>query len=228
MVDNEEADRELLRQLLEPAGFELRQACSGHDALDLVAAGYRPDAVFMDLAMPGIDGWETLRRIRAQGLLPAGTPAAIVSANAFDKGLDNDVGIEPGDFLVKPVRVSELLDWLGRRLALQWIEAEAPAAEPVLHAPGASARPQAPEVLLRIDPERLRALRDAIGIGHVRGVMRELDRIEAAQPECAGLVGRLRALARQFQLDAMNGLLRRTLDEDDPRDGHDDTDERSR
>ena len=58
--------------------------------------------------------------------------------------------------------------------------------------------------------------------------MRELDRIEAAQPECAGLVGRLRALARQFQLDAMNGLLRRTLDENDPRDGHDDTDERSR
>ena len=230
VVDNEEVDRGLIASLLQPLGFTIRQAASGEECLRALqeAGGALPDAIFMDLAMPGIDGWETLRRIRAQGLLPAGTPAAIVSANAFDKGLDNDVGIEPGDFLVKPVRVSELLDWLGRRLALQWIEAEAPAAEPVLHAPGASARPQAPEVLLRIDPERLRALRDAIGIGHVRGVMRELDRIEAAQPECAGLVGRLRALARQFQLDAMNGLLRRTLDENDPRDGHDDTDERSR
>ena len=230
VVDNEEVDRGLIVSLLQPLGFTIRQAASGEECLRALqeAGGTLPDAIFMDLAMPGIDGWETLRRIRAQGLLPAGTPAAIVSANAFDKGLDNDVGIEPGDFLVKPVRVSELLDWLGRRLALQWIEAEAPAAEPVLHAPGASARPQAPEVPLRIDPERLRALRDAIGIGHVRGVMRELDRIEAAQPECAGLVGRLRALARQFQLDAMNGLLRRTLDEDDPRDGHDDTDERSR
>ena len=230
VVDNEEVDRGLIVSLLQPLGFTIRQAASGEECLRALqeAGGALPDAIFMDLAMPGIDGWETLRRIRAQGLLPAGTPAAIVSANAFDKGLDNDVGIEPGDFLVKPVRVSELLDWLGRRLALQWIEAEAPAAEPVLHAPGASARPQVPEVPLRIDPERLRALRDAIGIGHVRGVMRELDRIEAAQPECAGLVGRLRALARQFQLDAMNGLLRRTLDENDPRDGHDDTDERSR
>ncbi|KDB53284.1 histidine kinase [Sphaerotilus natans subsp. natans DSM 6575] len=232
VVDNEEVDRGLIVSLLQPLGFTIRQAASGEECLRALQAagdnGALPDAIFMDLAMPGIDGWETLRRIRAQGLLPAGTPAAIVSANAFDKGLDNDVGIEPGDFLVKPVRMSELLDWLGRRLALQWIETEAHAAEPAPSAPSAPTRPQTPEVPPRIDPERLRALRDAIGIGHVRGVMRELDRIEAAQPESAALVGRLRALARQFQLDAMNGLLRRTLHEDDPRDGHDNTDERFR
>jgi len=64
VVDNEEPDRELLVQLLEPLGFTVRQAASGHDALDLLAAGYRPHAIFMDLAMPGIDGWETLRRVR--------------------------------------------------------------------------------------------------------------------------------------------------------------------
>ncbi|MBW8720992.1 MAG: response regulator, partial [Polaromonas sp.] len=64
IVDNEEADRELLVQLLEPMGFELRTAASGHDCLDLLAAGYQPDVIFMDLAMPGIDGWETLRRIQ--------------------------------------------------------------------------------------------------------------------------------------------------------------------
>jgi CheY-like chemotaxis protein len=65
VVDNEEADRELLVHLLEPLGFELRTAASGHDCLDLLAAGYQPDAIFMDLAMPGIDGWETIRRLRA-------------------------------------------------------------------------------------------------------------------------------------------------------------------
>ncbi|WP_259275104.1 ATP-binding protein, partial [Rahnella variigena] len=51
VVDNEEPDRELLVQLLAPLGFELRTAASGHDALDLLAAGYGPDVVFMDLAM---------------------------------------------------------------------------------------------------------------------------------------------------------------------------------
>ena len=54
--------------VLAPLGFELRTAASGHDALDLLAAGYRPDAIFVDLAMPGIDGWETIRRCaRAAG-----------------------------------------------------------------------------------------------------------------------------------------------------------------
>ena len=67
VVDNEEPDRELLVHLLEPLGFELRTAASGHDCLDLLAAGLRPDVIFMDLAMAGIDGWETLRRVRACG-----------------------------------------------------------------------------------------------------------------------------------------------------------------
>ena len=55
---------------------------------------------------------------------------AIVSANAFDKGLDNDVGITPEDFFVKPVRHSELLDWLERRLGLRWTDSAAARREP--------------------------------------------------------------------------------------------------
>ncbi|MDO8372998.1 MAG: ATP-binding protein, partial [Polaromonas sp.] len=88
VVDNEEADRELLVNVLQPLGFEIRTAASGHDCLDLLAAGYRPEVILMDMAMPGIDGWETLRRLRAAG--HADIHLAIVSANAFDKGLDND------------------------------------------------------------------------------------------------------------------------------------------
>ena len=91
VVDNEEADRELLVHLLAPLGFELRSAASGHDALDLLAAGLQPDAVLVDLAMPGIDGWETIRRMRRLHHLQA--KIAVVSANAFDKGLENDAGI---------------------------------------------------------------------------------------------------------------------------------------
>mgnify|MGYP001757039814 FL=1 len=114
-------------RILEPLGFEVSTFASGDDCLAQLRHGptlLKPDALFMDLAMPGLDGWATLRAIRQEALTAA--PAAIVSANAFDKGLDNDVGITPDDFLVKPVRVSELLDWLGRRLNLQWIEADRP------------------------------------------------------------------------------------------------------
>jgi hypothetical protein len=79
--------------LLAPLGFELRTAASGHDALDLLAAGLQPDAILMDLAMPGIDGWETIRRCAAWST--ATRRIAVVSANAFDKALDNDAGIRP-------------------------------------------------------------------------------------------------------------------------------------
>ena len=120
VVDNEEADRELLVSLLEPMQFDMRTAASGHDALDLLVAGVQPDVVFLDLAMPGIDGWETLRRMQALG---GPQPAvAIVSANAFDRGLENTLGLGVEDFFVKPVRHSELLDWLERKLALQWVD----------------------------------------------------------------------------------------------------------
>ncbi|SEF27309.1 ATP-binding protein [Variovorax sp. NFACC27] len=194
VVDNEEADRDLLGHLLAPLGFELRSAASGHDALDLVAAGYRPDAMFVDLAMPGIDGWETIRRARKLGLTEASV--AIVSANAFDKGLDNDVGIAPEDFFVKPVRHTELLDWLERRLGLQWTDT---AAKP---APAA-----APRAMLAPSLARLRALEEAVGLGYFRGIMNQLDDIDAAQPECAAWTEAQRVLARQFQFEAMSRAL---------------------
>ena len=72
----------------------------------------------MDLAMAGIDGCETLRRIRSAG--HTGIHLAIVSVNAFDKGIDTAAGIRPEDSIFKPVRDTELIDWLARRLDLHW------------------------------------------------------------------------------------------------------------
>ena len=201
VVDNEEADRELLVSLLQPLGFEIRTAASGHDCLDLLAAGLQPHAILLDLAMPGIDGWETIRRLRALGGT-AQPHIAIVSANAFDKGLDNDVGIRPEDFILKPVRHSELLDWLERQLQLSWLSQAAPAAFPVPAASGLAGAalvwPAAPE---------LQALRELVGLGFVRGILNQLDKIEKAQPECAGFVAGMRQLARQFEFEAMGRQL---------------------
>lgn len=229
VVDNEEPDRELLRQLLEPLGFELRQAASGHDALDLLAAGYRPHAIFMDLAMPGIDGWETIRRIRAQGWAAQegadgeGTPGAciaVVSANAFDKTLDNDAGIRPEDFIVKPVRHSELLDWLERRLELVWVEegGDVTAAEGLLllsaappeRATVASPVAQAPLALpgVACPPTTVVAeLAQSVALGYYRGILNALADIERQHPEHAAFVHRVRPLAQQFQFEALGQIL---------------------
>ncbi len=205
VVDNEEADRELLIHLLQPLGFELRSAASGHDCLDLLTAGYQPDVILMDLAMPGIDGWETVRRLRA---LERNSPMpkaqiAIVSANAFDKGLDNDVGIPAEDFILKPVRHAELLDWLERRLSLTWIETVAPT--PAIALPVAA--------LVYPDPPQLEALRELVSLGYYRGILNKLDEIEKAQPLTAVFVAEMRKLARQFQFEVMSQQLNRQVHE---------------
>jgi CheY-like chemotaxis protein/anti-sigma regulatory factor (Ser/Thr protein kinase) len=203
VVDNEEADRELLVTLLEPLGFELRTAASGHDCLDLLVAGYRPDAILMDLAMPGIDGWETIRRLQQ---LPQIAPrVAIVSANAFDKGLDNDVGIRPEDFIVKPVRLSELLDWLGRQLSIAWLEVAPP--------PGQTAALTATApILVYPTVARLEALQKVVELGFYRGIVNTLDEIAHDEPDCDVFVVKMRELARQFQFEAMSRLLTQAFD----------------
>ncbi|MFM9915068.1 MAG: ATP-binding protein, partial [Rhizobacter sp.] len=201
VVDNEEVDRELLRNVLVPLGFELRQAASGQACLDLLR-DFSPDAILMDLAMPGIDGWETIRRIRAEQLSDA--PVAIVSANAFEKGVDNDVGIPAEDFILKPVRKSELLDWLGRVLALQWIDAPQRPTVPLAH--------PAPAPMVLPSPERLRGLQEMIDLGYFRGIVKQLDAIAANDPSCAPFVDHMRQLAQQFQLDAMTGVIRKAQD----------------
>jgi len=198
VVDNEEIDRTLLANRLQGVGFDVLQAGSGHAALALLheqALAVMPvDAILMDLAMPGIDGWATIRTLRRQRLSSA--PMAIVSANAFDKGLDNDVGITPADFITKPVRFDELLDWLGGHLHLQWL-AHAPLPPPA-PTPADAPRPTRTQLL---------ALREVVNLGYPRGVRRLLEQIETERPECTPWLAPLRALAAGFQFDRITPLI---------------------
>jgi CheY-like chemotaxis protein len=204
VVDNEEADRALMQDLLQPLGFEIHSVASGAAALARLADPHapRPDAVFMDLAMPGIDGWETIRRLRAAG--HAALPLAVVSANAFDRALDNDAGVVPADFLVKPVRLPLLLDWLGRRLALVWITTAVPPAD-------AHAAPTDPGAERLPDEVQLDALRSLLDLGYLRGVQRKLDEIEHGDAAAARFVARLRGLAQRFEIDALQAAVAQAL-----------------
>ena len=203
VVDNEKVDRDLLQNVLEPLGFIVEQASTGYECLAAVPP-FAPHLIFMDLGMPGIDGWETIRRLRQLGL--AGTRIAVLSANAFDKNLDNDVGITPEDFIVKPFKLNELLDWLGKSLDLTWIAAE----KPLVPAPAA---PAEPPPLVPPGTEELAALDELINLGYLRGILNKLADIERQDPVHGEFARLLRDLARQFQFDAMKEILRKSAHE---------------
>ena len=193
MVDNEYIDREMLVTLLQLLGFEMAEAANGLECLEQHTI-FNPDLILMDLAMPMMDGWEAsyvIRKVRQSDV-----PIGIVSANAFDKGLENTAGIGAEDFILKPVELSELLDWLGKQLNLEWITAsenqllpvEEPNSTPVLVAP--------PKIYL----DELLAL---MKIGYVRGISKKIDEIESLDVEYKVFAIAMRKFAQQFQLAAM-------------------------
>ena len=193
VVDNERVDRELLVQILQPLGFEIREAASGTECL-AVAESWQPDLILMDLAMPFMDGWEAsyqLRKVRGSTV-----PICIVSANAYDKGQDNPADIGEQDFFVKPVNVAKLLDWVGERLRLEWTTGTPLAA--------ATAAP-----MVWPPAEHLRALRELIALGYVRGIQAKLDDIAALDAQYHAITNALRLYVARFELDAMSQFIER-------------------
>ena len=114
--------------------------------------------------------------------------------------MENDAGILPEDFILKPVRHTELIAWLERRLSLAWRYDEAREAQEAQAWPAAS-----PRVLP--GASQLAALQEVVSLGFYRGIMNMLAEIERQQPDTAAFVDDMRVLARQFQFEAMGRQL---------------------
>jgi two-component system response regulator MprA len=105
VVDDEPAVREVLGRVLRVEGFEVALACDGREAVRSQAAA-PADAVLLDVLLPGLDGLEVCRRMRAIG---DRTPVLLLAARA-EVG-DRVAGLEAGadDYLPKPFALEELL-----------------------------------------------------------------------------------------------------------------------
>lgn len=105
VVEDEPAIAELLRSYLARDGFEVRLATDGESGLAAVRK-HRPDAVILDVGLPGIDGTEVCRRLRADG---DWTPVLFVTAR--DDEVDRVLGLELGadDYVTKPFSPREVV-----------------------------------------------------------------------------------------------------------------------
>jgi two-component system response regulator MprA len=105
VVDDERAVRESLRRALELEGYEIDLAEGGEEALQRLASNAEPDAMILDVLMPGVDGLEVCRRLRSEGSrLPVLMLTARVEVENRVEGLD--AGAD--DYLTKPFALDEL------------------------------------------------------------------------------------------------------------------------
>ena len=124
VVDDNADHRELMRELLQPLGFTVLTANDAADCLMLLE-GITPDLYFIDISMPGIDGWELVKRLRAQGRM---APIIMLSANIGDGSAAANIDTGHNDTITKPFDVRQVLDKLEAHLKLEWLDDAKPPA----------------------------------------------------------------------------------------------------
>ena len=106
----------LVQKMLSKFNFQFRTAANGQQALDAVAA-QKPDLILLDLMMPGIDGFEVIRRLREN---PSTSDVQIVILSALNSNEDVVKGFNVGanDFIMKPIIMEKLLSCVVTQLQL--------------------------------------------------------------------------------------------------------------
>jgi CheY-like chemotaxis protein len=199
IADDVAENRALLTSLLEPLGFDVSEAHDGNAALAAVLAD-APDLVLLDLVMPGLDGFEVVRRLRAaQGPEPK---VVALSANAFDEARQRALAMGCDSFMTKPVDVEQLLVVLAEQLGLEWLSARSGAVgeSSQTDVAGDATAPPLPS---------LSELRDCARSGDVMALGTALDALAAEFPS---LTAELRGYAARFDLRSVEQTLDALID----------------
>ena len=117
LVEDEPNNRELAETILVKSGFRTVCAENGADAIRL-ACDSCPDLILMDLSLPVIDGWEAIRKIRAQDALKE-VPIVALTAHAMRGDREKAIASGADDYLAKPYRFGELLAVVHKHLGLR-------------------------------------------------------------------------------------------------------------
>jgi len=196
VVDDDPSHRGLVSDLLTPLGFQVTEAPDGQTGLDM-ARQSNPDLILLDIAMPGLDGWQTAAALRANGYRGS---LVMLSANARESQTDAPAGLHD-DYLIKPFKLGGLLDTLARHLDLTWRH----------HLDGDLRETRRiPVSQIRLDEGLRDELLALAEIGHLAGLRDALQRAEQDRRLPPSLVGTLQAPLERFDFQALIKLLEQT------------------
>ena len=194
VADDRRENRDVLRDMLAPLGFEIIEAVSGSEAVD-AAKAMRPQLVLMDLLMPETNGFEAVGMMKADPDL-ADIPIVAVSASVAGQSQAQSLCAGCVGFLPKPVNFDALLSVLRSNLNLEWLDTtESRATVPVS------------EFVPVAWPLDFAHLQEAARIGDVHEVLREGERLKARHPEHQVAISHILQLAEAFEVLALQRLL---------------------
>lgn len=155
VVDDQPENSALLRQLLERAGFPVRVAANGAEAI-AAFQDWRPHLIWMDWRMPVMDGLEATRRIRG---LPGGRDTKIVAltASVFQEERARLLAAGTDDFIRKPIQFEQIYDCLTRHLGVRFVFKD-----PIIPAPGEPGGRLDHEMLASLPPALRQELSEAV------------------------------------------------------------------
>lgn len=201
IVEVHPESRLLLRRLLEPLGFELREATNGEEAVAIFEQ-WRPDLIWMDIRMPVMDGLEATRRIKATD---AGSRTRIVAvtAHALEEERREILAAGCDDFIRKPYRDGDIHDALTRHLGLRFVYEEE-------QSPDNGELPLAAADLADLPAELLQELEQALVRIDMDAVTHVIEAIHARHPSQAKVLG---AVAGDLQFGRLLRIIRATRGE---------------
>ncbi|NTW24963.1 MAG: response regulator, partial [Lentimicrobium sp.] len=111
IVEDEEINMTYLKRLLKSNGYSLLLASNGPEAIEFIEQGSKVDVILMDMKMPGMDGFEATRRIKA--LMPE---VRIAAVTAYASNADREACFNAGcdDYIAKPFQKNDLFELLKR------------------------------------------------------------------------------------------------------------------
>jgi CheY-like chemotaxis protein len=115
LVDDFQDNREMYAMYLEHAGMQVAEAGNGHEALDQ-AFRLLPDLIVMDLSLPGIDGWEATRRLKADERTKK-IPVVALTSHALEGYSEGAREAGCDAFVTKPCLPEQLLSEIRKVLA---------------------------------------------------------------------------------------------------------------
>jgi signal transduction histidine kinase/ActR/RegA family two-component response regulator len=203
IVDDYWENRSLLISLLEPLNFTVIEASNGQEGFEK-ATIFHPDLIICDTAMPIMDGWDMLAKMRKSELFQD-TLIILTSPNIYEIDRQKTLAAGADDFLTRPLQAEELYSILAKRLQINWIYAT-PSIEP----------PEEPVTVMVnemvIPPvSDLTMLLEYVRKGQIKGIKQELDRIARIDEKYYIFVRQLSKYAKNLNIQKIRTFIQENI-----------------